>query len=66
MYHHDTVVVKVRRVESSSVGNMKEETRPAQFGCLAMNVVLLTKKSEYLMRRIKQVCTQLVEPSGFL
>lgn len=66
MYLHDTVVVKVRRFKSSSVGNMKEETRPAQFGCLAMIVVLLSKRSEYLIRRIKLVCTELVEPSGVL
>ena len=66
MCPHDTVVVKVRRGKSSSVGNMKEETRPAQFGCLAMTVLLLTNRSEYLIRRIKLVCTQLVEPSGFL
>lgn len=45
---------------------MKEETRPAQFGYLAMTVVLLTKRSEYRVSRIKLVCTQLVEPSGFL
>jgi hypothetical protein len=65
MYPHDNVVVKVRRVKSSSVGNMREETRPAQFGYLAMTGLLLTKRSEYLILRIKLVCTQLVEPSGF-
>jgi len=66
MYPHDTVVVKVRRFRSSNVGNMKEKTRLAQFGCLTMIVVLLTKRSEYLIGRIKLVCTQLVEPPGFL
>jgi len=46
MHLHDTVVVKVRCFKSSSVGNMKEETRPAQFGCLAVTAVLLTKRSD--------------------
>jgi hypothetical protein len=45
---------------------MKEETRLAQFECLAMIVVLLTKRSEYIIGGIKLVCTQLVEPSGVL